>query len=50
MFNSKKPRIKISFVLIIILLMSLASLAQADAQPARPDRPLPASVTANQLD
>lgn len=50
MFNSKKPRTKISFVLIIILLMSLASLAQADTQPARPDRPLPASVTANQLD
>lgn len=50
MFNSKKPRTKISFVLIIILLMSLASLAQADSQPVRPDRPLPASVTANQLD
>jgi hypothetical protein len=49
-FNSKKPRTKITFVLIFILLMSLASLAQADSQPARPDRPLPASVTANQLD
>ena len=50
MFNSKKPRTKISFVLIIILLMSLASMAQADSQPARPDRPLPASIAANQLD
>ncbi len=49
-FNLKKPRTKLSFVLIIILLMSLASLAQADSQPARPDRPLPASIAANQLD
>ncbi len=53
MFNLKKSkthRNKIIFVLIISLLMSLISLAQADSQPARPDRPLPASVAANQLD
>ncbi|MCB9006919.1 MAG: S8 family serine peptidase [Ardenticatenaceae bacterium] len=50
MFNFKKPHIKISFLLIVILLMSLASLAQADSQTARPDRSLPASILANQLD
>ena len=53
MFNSKKPKInfrKLSFVLIVLLLVSFVSLAQADSQPARPDRPLPASIAANQLD
>jgi len=52
-FNSKKPRTKISklsFILITLLLISLVSLVQADSQPARPDRPLPASVMTNQLD
>ncbi len=49
-FKSKKPRTKLSFVLVILLLVGLASMAQADSQPARPDRPLPASVAANQLD
>ena len=53
MFNLKKPKInfnKLSFVLIILLLVSFVSLAQADSQPVRPDRPLPASIAANQLD
>ena len=53
MFNSKKPHLrsnKLSFVIIILLLLGVVSLAQADSQPARPDRPLPASVAANQLD
>ena len=52
MFSLKKPKLKISklsFLLIIFLLVSIVSMAQADSQPARPDRPLPASVTANQL-
>ena len=51
MFNSKKPHInKLSFLFIVLLLVSFVSLAQADSQPARPDRPLPASIIANQLD
>ncbi|MBK8901825.1 MAG: S8 family serine peptidase [Anaerolineaceae bacterium] len=41
---------KLSLVLIVLLLVSIVSLAQADSQPTRPDRPLPASIAANQLD
>lgn len=53
MFKSKKPttkKIKLSFVLIMLLMVSIVSLAQADAQPVRPDRPLPASVDGLRLD